>query len=442
MAVLISGVEEGSLAEKAGISPGDTLLRINGNEINDVLDYRFYMVDTRLLLDVLTREKSEKSYRIYKKEYQELGLDFDTYLMDKQHSCKNRCIFCFIDQMPKGMRPSLYFKDDDSRMSFLFGNYVTLTNLNDNDISRIIKMHISPINISVHTTNPDLRVKMMANPRAAESLKYLRMLADGGIKINVQLVLCPGINDGEELRRTLTDLESLMPALESVSCVPVGVTKYREGLYPLRPYTPEEAGAAIDLIHQFADRFEKEYGSRIAYPSDEFFLKAGRDFPGVGYYEDFSQLESGVGMMTLLEDEFSMALEDLEQEPGAVPESPRRISLATGKAAFPLIEKLAKRLEQGFPQIQIQAYAIENHFFGEEITVCGLVTGVDLTRQLAGQDLGDELLIPDSMLRHEQDRFLDDMTIEEVQKCLGVPITHVPNDGFRLAQAMAGINIL
>ena len=391
MAVVISGIEKGSPADRAGIAAGDTLLCINGNKINDVLDYRFYMVDTRLSLEILTAEKTEKIFCIHKEEYQELGLTFDTYLMDKQHSCKNHCIFCFIDQMPKGMRPSLYFKDDDSRMSFLFGNYVTLTNLEDEDIARIIKMHISPINISVHTTNPDLRVKMMANPRAAGSLKYLRLLADGGIKINVQLVLCPGINDGKELFRTLTDLETLMPSLESVSCVPVGVTKYREGLYPLRPYTPEEAGAVIDMIHSFSDRFEKEYGSRIAYPADEFFLKAGRDFPKADYYGDFSQLESGVGMMTLLEDEFSMALGELEQESAAVPAASRQISVATGKAAFPLMEKLARKLEEKLPWLEIRVYMVENHFFGEEITVCGLVTGKDLTQQLAGKALGGEL---------------------------------------------------
>lgn len=435
MAVTIDGLEKGSPAARAGISPGDTLLRINGNPIRDVLDYRFYMTDTRLLIETRTPQGEEKTYRIQKGEYEELGLLFETYLMDRQQSCKNRCIFCFIDQMPKGMRPSLYFKDDDSRMSFLFGNYVTLTNLEDGDIERIIKMHISPINVSVHTTNPELRVKMMANPRAAESLKYLKMLAKGGIRINVQLVLCPGVNDGLELERTLTDLEALIPALESVSCVPVGITRFRDGLYPLQPYTPEEAGEVIDLIHRFAERFQGQYGSRIAYPADEFFLKAGRELPGVEYYGDFSQLESGVGMMTLLEDEFSMALEELDGE--GIP--PRRISMATGKAAFPLIDSLSKRLMEKAPQVRITVFEIENRFFGEEITVCGLVTGTDLTEQLAGKELGQTLLIPQSMLRHEQSCFLDDMTVEQVETALEVPVCPVPNDGFALAEAMAGI---
>lgn len=436
MAVKIDGIESGSPADRVGMYAGETLLRINGNEIRDVLDYRFYMVDTHLCLEALTPEGNKKEYQIYKEEYQELGLLFSTYLMDRQQSCKNRCIFCFIDQMPKGMRPSLYFKDDDSRMSFLFGNYITLTNMEEEDIKRIIKMRISPVNVSVHTTNPELRVKMMANPKAADSLRYLRMLADGDIRINVQLVLCPGINDGEELRRTLSDLEALLPSLESVSCVPVGITKYREGLFPLRPYTPSEAGAVIDLIHSFSDRFEQQYGSRIAYPADEFFLKAGRKLPGVEYYGDFSQLESGVGMMTLLEDEFTLALEDLKEEKSL----PRRLSLATGKAAFPLIEKLAHRLEQKLPQVHIQVYGIENDFFGEEITVSGLVTGTDLTRQLSGRELGEVLLIPSTMLRQGEDCFLDDMTVKEAESLLGIPICPVPNDGFRLVQAMAGIS--
>ena len=247
----------------------------------DVLDYRFYGYDAESVVTLADPDGAVREVRIRKEEGQDLGLNFDTYLMDEMRSCSNHCIFCFVDQMPKGMRKSLYFKDDDSRMSFLFGNYVTMTNMTDHDIERIIKMHISPINVSVHTTNPELRVKMMANPRAGSCLSYLRQLADAGIKINVQMVLCPGINDGEELRRSLSDLEQLMPSLESVSCVPVGLTKFRDGLYPLRPYTKEEAAATIDLIHSFSDRFLEQYGSRIAYPSDEFFLKAQRPFPSV-----------------------------------------------------------------------------------------------------------------------------------------------------------------
>lgn len=433
MAVLISGIESHSPASRVGMEAGETLLYINGNEIADVLDYRFYMTDRRL--DIVTRTFSgeQKRYRIQKDEYEDLGLEFDTYLMDRQMSCKNKCIFCFIDQMPKGMRPSLYFKDDDSRMSFLFGNYVTMTNMTDHDIERIIKMHISPINVSVHTTNPELRVKMMANPRAGSCLSYLRRLADAGIKINAQLVLCPGINDGEELRRTLSDLEALMPALESVSCVPVGLTKFREGLYPLRSYTREEAAATIDLIHSFSDRFYEQYGNRIAYPSDEFFLQAGRPFPNVEYYGALDQLESGVGMMSLLEDEFEQALDGVASRT-----INRKLSTATGQASYPLIKKLADRLMERFPGLTVQVFPIENHFFGPEITVSGLVTGRDLTEQLAGKELGEALLIPSVMLRHEQDCFLDDMTVEEAESRLGVTLRAVANDGFLLADAMAG----
>ena len=433
MAVLISGVESHSPASRVGMEAGETLLTINGNEITDVLDYRFYMTDRRLEVVTRTFSGGQKRYRIQKEEYEELGLEFDTYLMDRQMSCKNKCIFCFIDQMPKGMRPSLYFKDDDSRMSFLFGNYVTMTNMTDQDIQRIIKMHISPINVSVHTTNPELRVKMMANPRAGSCLVYLRQLAQAGIRINVQMVLCPGINDGEELRRSLSDLEKLMPALESVSCVPVGLTKFREGLYPLRTYTPEEAAAVIDLIHSFSDRFLEQYGSRVAYPSDEFFLKAGRPFPPVEYYGAFDQLESGVGMMALLEDEFCQALEGIPSRP-----IKRRISAATGFGAYPLIQKLADRLMERFEGLQIQVFPVENRYFGPEITVSGLVTGKDLTEQLAGKELGEALIIPCVMLRHEQDRFLDDMTLEEAEKRLGITIRPVPNDGYLLADALAG----
>lgn len=437
MAVLICGVEKRSPASRAGMTEGETLLTINGNGIADVLDYRFYMTERRLEVVTRTFSGEEKRYHILKDEYDDLGLEFDTYLMDKQMSCKNKCIFCFVDQMPKGMRKSLYFKDDDSRMSFLFGNYVTMTNMTDHDIERIIKMHISPINVSVHTTNPELRVKMMANPRSGSCLSYLRQLADAGIKINAQMVLCPGINDGEELRRSLSDLEQLMPSLESVSCVPVGLTRFRDGLYPLRPYTKKEAAATIDLIHSFSDRFLEQYGSRIAYPSDEFFLKAQRPFPPVEYYGAFDQLESGVGMMALLEDEFTQALEGVEPR-----RIDRKLSTATGYGSYPLIKKLADKLMERFEGLEICVYPIENRFFGPEITVSGLVTGKDLTEQLAGKDLGEALLIPSVMLRHEQDMFLDDMTVEEVQNRLGVELRAVSNDGFLLADAMAGEPLL
>ena len=433
MGVVISGVEEKSPAQKAKIKPGETLVSINGHEIFDVLDYRFYLMEETLSLTLKTDSGQLRSVGIRNEEYDDIVLLFDSYLMDRQQRCKNRCIFCFIDQMPKGMRPSLYFKDDDSRMSFLFGNYVTMTNMTEQDIQRIIKMHISPINVSVHTTDPQLRTEMMANPKAGSSLKYLRMLADGGIRINVQMVLCPGINDGEALRRSLEDLEKLMPALESVSCVPVGLTKYRDGLYPLRTYTKEEALETIELIHGFAQRMLQQYGRRVAYPSDEFFLKAQLPFPPVEYYGDFDQLESGVGMMALLEQEFQQALEGVASRP-----IHHTLSAATGLLAYPLIKRLAGLLMERFPGLDIRVYAIENRYFGEEITVAGLITGEDLTAQLAGKPLGEALIIPAVMLRHEQDRFLDDMPLTKAQQLLGVEIRPVQNDGFLLAAALAG----
>lgn len=328
MPVLIQTVAPGSHAARAGVRPGDTLLTIGGRPINDVLDYRFYMTDRQLELSLL-RGGAPYSVRIKKAEYDDIGLDFETYLMDKQHSCKNKCVFCFIDQMPPGMRESLYFKDDDSRLSFLFGNYITLTNLTDADIDRIIEMHISPVNVSVHTTDPALRVAMMKNPNAAGSLRYIERLAKAGIRINTQLVLCPGWNDGEALAKTLADLGKLYPGVQSVACVPVGLTKYREGLAELRSFTAAEAGDTIDRVEAFQQRMLEEHGERVAYPSDEFFLLAGRPIPAAGYYGEFAQLENGVGLLSLLEDEFSGAFSDDDGE--GVAEG--AFTVATGKAA-------------------------------------------------------------------------------------------------------------
>ena len=297
--VTIIGIEPGSLAQKHKIRAGDKIISINNNEIRDVLDYRFYCTDRKLVIILETADGKNRKVKIRKDEYEDIGLEFETYLMDKQRSCMNKCVFCFIDQMPKGMRESLYFKDDDSRLSFLFGNYITLTNIGDDEIDRIIKMHISPINISVHTTNPELRCKMMNNRFAGEKLKYLKRLSDAEIKINAQLVLCPGLNDGKELERSLNDLAQLYPSIESVAAVPVGLTKFREGLYPLRPFTKQEAAAVIDTIEKIGDRFYNEYNDRVFYPSDEFFALAERELPDEAYYGAFLQLENGVGMSSL-----------------------------------------------------------------------------------------------------------------------------------------------
>jgi hypothetical protein len=411
------------------------LISINGNAITDVLDYRFYMTDEHLEILLCDQEKKLRTVVVEKDEYDDLGLEFETYLMDRQMGCKNACIFCFVDQTPPGMRKSLYFKDDDTRMSFLFGNYTTLTNLKEGDIQRIIKMHISPINISIQTMNPALRVQMMKNPFAGESLKFVRMLTEGGIKINTQIVLCPGYNDGEQLEYSLSELAKLGPNVQSIAVVPVGLTRYREKLTPLRGFFPQEAVEVVKTMERWGEYFCKEYGTRTAYASDEFYILAGKDFPPYEFYEDFAQLENGVGMMTLMQHDFAQALKEaqLEQSPAA-----HRCTIATGQLAYPMMQDFAERVQQAFPQVQVQVKKIRNDFWGPTITVAGLITGQDLLAQLEGLDLGSELLIPANMLRHEQDRFLDDLTLEQVQETLGVPALPVENDAFELLARMLG----
>lgn len=433
MAVKISGIDAGSIAEKKKIQAGDELISINGNEINDVLDYRFYINDTKLLLSLKTAEGKSKLVLIRKDEFEDIGLEFETYLMDKQRSCKNKCIFCFIDQLPKGLRKSLYFKDDDSRLSFLFGNYITLTNLTDSEARRIIKMHISPVNISVQTMNPDLRVKMMANPKAGESLKYLFEFAKEGIAINTQLVLCPGINDGAELERSLNELGGLYPAVQSIAAVPVGLSDHRQGLYPLEPYNRQTAREVIDIIDRFNEKFKKENGAVIAYAADEFYIKAELPMPDAEYYNDFPQLENGVGMWALLQSEFEQALSECETN-----ELRRRATIVTGKAAYPLISSLAEKAMKQITGLDIKVVAAENKLLGSMITVSGLLCGADIADAVSGLDLGEELIIPPNCLRSEGDMFLDDMTVEELSDKLKVKVTQNGSSGEDLLSAMLG----
>ena len=429
MAVKITGIVPGSPAARAGIQPGDVLISINKNPIVDVLDYRFYMTDIHLELLLHNEAKELRTVSVHKGEYDDLGLEFETYLMDKQMGCRNKCIFCFVDQTPKGMRPSLYFKDDDTRMSFLFGNYTTLTNLKDGDIERIIKMHISPINISVHTTNPELRVEMMGNPSAGEKLRYIKMLTDGGIKVTSQLVLCPGINDGEELERSIRDLSALCPNLQSIAVVPVGITKHRDGLYPLRTFTAEEAKRVVEITERWGDKLGEEQESRIVYASDEFYLLAGLPIPEPEFYGDFDQLDNGVGLMALLKQEFRAAM----MQAGEFQEE-KHITIDTGELAYPMLCVFAQQVMERYPMVRISVEKIVNDFFGHSVTVAGLVCGQDLIAQLKGKQLGSELLIPSTMLRHEQDRFLDDVTREEVEEALSVRLTTTENDGFDLLE--------
>lgn len=431
--VKICAVEEGSLAAKKRILAGDILLAINGHEISDVLDYRFYLTERRIAL-LLSREGKEYKVKIKKGEYDDIGLSFETPLMDGKHTCRNKCIFCFIDQMPKGYRDTLYFKDDDSRLSFLQGSYVTLTNMTDADIDRIIKMRLSPIRVSVHTTNPELRVKMMKNPRAGEVLSYLPRLAEAGITISAQIVLCRGVNDGEELLRSMHDLAALYPALDSVSVVPAGLTRFREGLYPLSPFTPEECLAVVRTVEDFSAKCQAAYGAYLFHASDEFYLKAGLPLPSEEHYEGYLQLENGVGMLTSFENEFLDALADAPK-----PAAPRRVTVATGHAAYPLLSRLAAILAEKEPSLTVSVEDVENEFFGPEITVAGLLTGEDYLKALEGKSLGDALLISRTSLRAEGDLFLCGMSKEELADKLGTPVVAVENDGALFLNALLGV---
>jgi len=431
VSVKILDIEKNSPAHKSKISAGETLISINGNEIFDVLDFRFYQIDKKLTLKIMSQDGKIREVKIKKGEYDEIGLVFETYLMDKQHSCKNKCIFCFVDQLPKGMRQSLYFKDDDSRLSFLFGNYVTLTNITEREIERIIRMHISPINVSVHTTNPDLRVKMMANPRAADVLSILKRFSDAGISINCQLVLCPEINDGKELERSLRDLSSLAPSLESIALVPVGLTAHREKLYPLKPYSKEMAREVIEIANKFGEEFLERFNTRLVYPSDEFFIKAKLPLPEVSYYEDFNQLDNGVGLIKNQEEQIDFCIEECEAN-----EKSLKISVATGVDAAPFINEHLCKIKGVYKNLDFEVYPIINDFFGHSITVAGLVTAGDIIKQLKGKDLGSYLLIPDVMLRHEKDRFLDDLTVSDLENALKTDVICVKADGDGLFRAI------
>lgn len=433
--VRIEKILTNSIAEDCGICEGDMLISIDEHEINDVLDYRFYLASDEIELTV-KREDETIIFSIEKEEYEDIGLEFETPLMDKKQRCENKCIFCFIDQLPDGMRESLYFKDDDSRLSFLHGNYITLTNLEKRDIERIVEMHISPVNVSVHTTNPELRCKMMHNKRAGESLSYLKMLKDGGIEICAQIVLCKGINDGEELVRSLRDLAGLFPQLSSVAIVPSGLTAHRQGLYPLEPFEKDDAATVIDTVEALSKEYFAKFGKNMFFCSDEFYLTAERELPSDEYYEEYSQLENGVGMLRLFETEMDMFMGTLSDEEK---QANRTVTVATGVSAYDFMCRSVKKVQSECKGLKCNVYKIENDFFGHTITVSGLITGKDLVAQLKGKELGTELLISRSMLRSEGDLFLCNSSIADVENSLGVKVTPVMQDGASFVEALLGI---
>lgn len=436
MSVIISKMNKTSKCYKLGVREGDELLNVNGNEIMDVLDYDFHMADG---LVKMTFKCQDGSFKMIKANRNNCGLEFETYLMDKQRHCKNKCIFCFIDQLPKGMRESLYFKDDDSRLSFLFGNYITLTNITEHEIERIISMHISPVNISVHTTNPELRVKMMKNKNAGKALEIIKRFADAGIQMNTQLVLCPGINDGDELRRSIEELSALYPAVGSIAAVPVGLTKFRDGLEKIEPYNEKTAAEVIDIIEEYSNRFRSELGNGIVYPADEFFIKANRKLPNADYYDGYPQIDNGIGMVRSLYDEFIDELEHNDSEP-----KNGTVTVATGADVYPYISELCEKAEKKYG-VKVNVKKIINNFFGETITVSGLITGGDLYEQLKDAEIGDCLLLPYSMISdytnqtEHKNKFLDDMTVEELEKELNTKIVLNANDGGQLLKNILGV---
>ena len=420
----ISQVKEGSIAWELEVEPGDELLSINGETIEDVFDYHYLVNDEYLELLIRKPSGEEWELEIDKDLEEDLGLEFENSLMDEYRSCRNHCVFCFIDQMPPGMRETLYFKDDDSRLSFLQGNYVTLTNMSDHDIDRIIHYHLAPINISFQTTNPKLRCEMLHNRFAGEIFSKVQRLYEAGIEMNGQIVLCKGLNDKAELEKSISDLSQYLPHLKSVSVVPVGLSKYREGLYPLEPFTKEEAGQVIDTIEAWQKKLFPQYGLHFIHASDEWYLLAGRKLPEEARYDGYLQLENGVGMLRLLKEEVTA---ELEKHSGD--QRTRRISFATGRLAYPYIKKYAEQIQKKYPNLEILGYEIRNDFFGELITVSGLLTGQDLMAQLSGKDLGECLLLPCNLLRSGEDIFLDDVQVKTLEERFRVPVRIVEEDG-------------
>ncbi|NLM28434.1 MAG: DUF512 domain-containing protein [Clostridiaceae bacterium] len=429
--IKILEVTGGSIADEAGIEPGDILLSINGKAVKDIFDYRLFLACENVLVEVEKKDGSILRIDIEKDEDEDIGLLFENPLMDKERHCRNKCIFCFIDQLPRGMRKSLYYKDDDVRLSFLFGNYVTMTNIDHDELNRIIKHRLSPVNVSVHTTNPELRVYMMGNKNAGDVLSKMKLLAEGGISLNAQIVLCRGINDGTELDKTLDDLSGLIPSLKSVSVVPIGLTRFRDNLPQIRPYDKKSALSVISQVEEWQRNFKKRTGSRIVFLADEWYLMTGTRLPEYEHYEDFPQLENGVGMVPLLIQEFSDALQS-----GKKPYKKGTVSIATGTSSFSTISMLAKQAENHYPGVKVHVYPIINEFFGNTVTVTGLLTGMDIYTQLKEKPLGDRLLLCSTMFRAGTCIFLDDMSLDKLSGLLNIRAVKVENNGEALLDAI------
>ncbi len=437
--ITCSNVKKKSIAEKMGIKSGDKILSINGAEMVDVFDYDFYTTEEDVTMVLEDAQGNQRTVNIQKEQYEDLGIEFATYMIDCEKSCRNKCIFCFIDQLPKGMRDNLYFKDDDTRLSFLTGSYATLTNIDDAELHRIVKYKLSPINISVHTTNPELRVKMLNNRFAGDILRKIRILTEGNIQVNCQIVLCKNVNDGAELERTLGDLLTLIPHINSVSVVPVGITKYREGLYPMEAFQKEDAAKVIETIDRWQEVFRNHMGSRVVYAADEFYVKAELPVPAYDYYEDFPQLENGVGMLTLLETEVEEDLAVRKVKKGFFKPKARKVTIATGECAYETIKRLAKKVEEKFSHVSVQVVCVKNEFFGGEVTVAGLLTGADLLEQLQGVDFGQALLLSNDMFKDDGDMLLDDVTTQDLEGKLAVKVEKVYNSGKAFVEAILGV---
>ena len=439
----IQSVAPGSIAEELGVERGDVLISINDQEVEDVFDYRYLTQDEELTVVIRKGDSMEEDepeeweLEIEKEPDEDLGIEFESGLMDEYRSCRNRCIFCFVNQMPKGMRDTLYFHDDDARLSFLQGNYITLTNMSDHDIDRIIRYHLEPINISFHTMNPALRCEMLHNRTAGDVFPRIRRLKEAGIELNGQIVLCRGINDGEELEYSLREFEQYLPELKSVSVVPVGLTRFRDRLPKLIPFDADSAGPVIDQIERWQQYYMNRYGTHLVHASDEWYIMAGRELPPEESYDGYLQLENGVGMVRLLTEEIR---EELRRSAGRKARS-RHITIATGRLVGPILDGLVREITEVFPQVRADVVPITNHFFGELITVSGLITGQDLTAQLAGRDLGEELLLPANMLRSGENVFLDDMTVEQVEETLQIKTVIVESDGRSFVEAVTGNRI-